>query len=482
MRLFSILLGIIAFSVFLPSQTFAQFDQNYKPRKAYSSVSYELLDFFKYRLKDKLVNTKKDTLSQVLLKFEKESTFLLTEKIRQKYFIQDDSLEDYVRDVMENIVLNNLLKKQRRIILLSKSPYVNALCYANGIYIVTIGLLGRIQSEDQLAFVLAHEMAHDELEHIRGKITIMAKANFKKRSAEQVRKIMDETVKLEDIEDFKKLLYGISKYNRANELQADSLALNMLDRAGYDKRQSISVLTVLDSSMSLKYNIGAELFLPLHCDEYPFQISWLNDRLSLYSRTDRALPFMYSSDSLRTHPEIEFRKNRLQNMLDQYTYGANYHRWEHEASITTLAEFETIESAYDSKQYDICLFYCLQLLSQYPHNEYIISTISDVLAKLYRAVSQGYNIGQYVTRYTSGYSEELRLVNNLLYNLSNKELGDLAFYFLKNEKHFNEGSRNHYSLLLKMSELTYRYDFAKDLKKRYKERFGQSLSNYKFER
>ena len=102
------------------------------------------------------------------INFERRTNFM--EKVMSGAFIKDDSLEKYVDNVLHRIIEGNTLGSYPRRTLILSSPNVNAVCYGQGIYAVTVSLLGRVENEDQLAFILAHEIAHDELGHIRTRI------------------------------------------------------------------------------------------------------------------------------------------------------------------------------------------------------------------------------------------------------------------------------------------------------------------------
>ena len=78
-----------------------------------------------------------------------------------------DPLSEFVESVAEKILKANdredLLDELRFYVL--KSQEVNAYATSNGVVMVTVGLLSRIENESQLAFILAHEIQHYVLKH-----------------------------------------------------------------------------------------------------------------------------------------------------------------------------------------------------------------------------------------------------------------------------------------------------------------------------
>jgi hypothetical protein len=66
----------------------------------------------------------------------------------------------------------------------------------------------------------------------------------------------------------------------------------------------------------------------------------------------------------------------------------------------------------------------------------------------------------------------------MLHNLSAKELGEVAYYFINNPEHFNAGEKSHYFLLWKISNLTYRRDVADSMKDAFRDKFHGAIGGY----
>ncbi|MCZ6701849.1 MAG: hypothetical protein O6940_02280, partial [Ignavibacteria bacterium] len=79
--------------------------------------------------------------------------------------------------------------------------------------------------------------------------------------------------------------------------------------------------------------------------------------------------------------------------------------------------------------------------------------------------------GLYVPQFTSYYHEELRQLNNFLYNLSDVELGNAAYFFLSNSANFKRQNEDHVYLLWKIAKLTNRADVRKRMKDVYRNKF-----------
>lgn len=460
----------------------AQVDFNhYRPRGNYSAASTPLIELLKDNLRQEIVALDESEKFQVVRRLNIGRTKAIVNMVERGTFIKDDSLETYVNKVLHNIFSNNGITPGQARVLILDSPEINAYCFGQGIYIVTVGLLGRISGEDELAFTIAHEVAHDLLGHIKARLIREAEVSLAKKSREQIRKILAGTIDVKDIEEYRTVIYGASKHNRATEMEADSMALTLMRGAAYNQEAALSMLTALDESLKPKFEIGADLIWPLNSKKYPLQERWFKKRLSIYSR-EHTNSYLYPSDSTESHPDIGLRKKLIENFM-RNDIAPQFHQSQKFAeTVTLLAEFETLQSAYERRAFDRCLFYALQLLHRYPRNSFLISRIGKILVSLYEAKSNNDNTFQnFVPQYTGYYSDELIIVNNMLHNLSTKELGELTFHFLNNPDRFNGGEQDHYYLLWRISQLTYRKDIADDIKKRFKETFKSGIAGYKYE-
>jgi hypothetical protein len=144
-----------------------------------------------------------------------------------------------------------------------------------------------------------------------------------------------------------------------------------------------------------------------------------------------------------------------------------------------MAAFETVESAYKSNEYDLALYHALQLYTRYPHNAYIVSRIGKMLSDLYE-MKGSTRFAKYVAEYTPNYCDELKLINSLLYNLNQNELGAIAFNFLTDDANFDATEQSHYYLLWKVGTLIQRDDVAAKVSEEYKAKFGAGINTYRY--
>lgn len=196
--------------------------------------------------------------------------------------------------------------------------------------------------------------------------------------------------------------------------------------------------------------------------------------MSVYSKMYHST-FIFSNDSIETHPDINIRKENLAPMISDVSKTTNYLPPEFIEKVITLAEFESVESAYRMKLYDRCLFLALQLLSVHPQNSYLVSMTGKVLIELYEAREKS-TFWFYVPKFTHYYEDtELRMMNDFLNNLTNEEIGEIAYHFLNNQSNFNSEKEEHYVLLSRICGLTYREEVQKRVREAYRKKFEKGM-------
>ena len=132
--------------------------------------------------------------------------------------------------------------------LVVNSSEINAIACPGGLILISSGLIDLTSNEDELAAILAHEVAHVTLQHGISSIdqarwtefgTMVAVESTERwGSAELQNAAGDYGVLVEDV-----VSNIITKgYSRETEYQADSLAVVICASAGYDPRAMASVL------------------------------------------------------------------------------------------------------------------------------------------------------------------------------------------------------------------------------------------------
>ncbi len=138
-----------------------------------------------------------------------------------------------------------------------RSDAINAFAMPGGYVLVASGLIKTLESEDELAFILAHEVAHVARRHHYQVVQRQRLADQAARGLQTVTQD-GETAKLAQASG---QIYARG-LDKTAEFEADRLGVEIMTRAGYDPA---AALNVLDKLQRLKGNDPrAELLFSTH--------------------------------------------------------------------------------------------------------------------------------------------------------------------------------------------------------------------------
>jgi predicted Zn-dependent protease len=133
------------------------------------------------------------------------------------------------------------------------SPVLNAFSTPGGHIFITRGMAAAAVSEDMLAAIIAHELAHIQLEHGIEKIKhIRLVQDLQNTSNTAARIALREASVAERSMVFQESVSGMvnvlfqNGYSQLQELDADAWALSLLSAAGYDPQSLVELFRLLE--------------------------------------------------------------------------------------------------------------------------------------------------------------------------------------------------------------------------------------------
>jgi len=157
--------------------------------------------------------------------------------------VQDKIVQDYVAGVGKRIALKTAHPELPYEFTVLDSDVVNAFALPGGPVFVTRGLLEKIGSEDELAAVLGHEIAHVNLRHGSAQISRQMGVQIVLEAAGAAAGGSETAAAAGSLA---KVVAGLVdlKYSRDQESEADHYGLDYMVNSGYDANGMVKLLTV----------------------------------------------------------------------------------------------------------------------------------------------------------------------------------------------------------------------------------------------
>jgi len=166
-----------------------------------------------------------------------ESSFFEDQLLTSGQILYGDPMTEYVNNVADELLKDNQTLRDQLQIFVLKSHIPNAYTTHNGIVVVTIGLLARIENESQLAVILAHEIQH------------FVKKHSLKQYKEVKKTITESRRNYGELESKLKRLYRFSK---EQEYEADELGYELVKNSKYAKLLQNHLITVINDCRAVK--------------------------------------------------------------------------------------------------------------------------------------------------------------------------------------------------------------------------------------
>ncbi|NRA13001.1 MAG: M48 family metalloprotease [Crocinitomicaceae bacterium] len=269
--------------------------------------------------------------------------YAIDDLLHSGYVTYGDEISTYLEKIADKLLKKDKKSRSELRFYTLKSNSVNAFSTEQGIVFVTTGLMSQVTSEAQIAYILAHEIAHYLEHHVVESFSY--KTKNRRHSIEKM-----------------------SVYSKDKELEADMKGLEMYQAAGYSKDEIIPTFDVLmysylpfdEIDISLSYFQHSDsLFLPpsLFPDK-KFEIKAIEDE----------------DDSRSTHPNIKTRKEAITEALDNsknWGTDINFQGDEKFKYIRNIARFEAVRNDVIEAKYGRAVYSIFLLERDFPESMYL---------------------------------------------------------------------------------------------------------------
>ncbi|WP_179354244.1 M48 family metalloprotease [Winogradskyella vidalii] len=398
------------------------------------------------RINSNYINKIEGPFSSKIKKVFKDRDEEILKTIKDSSYVFIPEIKEHLDLILANIFASNPeIDTTDFNFFINNSMLPNAACYGDGMFQINIGLFTALESDDELAFVICHEIAHKYLEHsLKNVSNVIATINSKetKKKVRHVkRQRYGQTRAALSVIDG--LSIDILEHSKEVEAEADSLGFVFFSKTKYSKSKALSSLNKLKAVDDMLLHHDVKIDSVFNLETYPFKSYWLKEAISIFDTDEKINEFKLSSDTLKTHPEINFRIKKLKtefNIQDELILGVTTEISE----IKKIANAQSIKCSIDLKLLDLAIY---QLIEQFQNHkitsDYYYSTMAQVLKSIYQAKEQ-HHLGKYVPQKNSFSDEkQLNTIRLFLHNLELNETRKLGLAFCE----FNKSNMENYELL-----------------------------------
>ncbi len=406
-------------TVFVKAQ---EISTNYQPK------NLDSLKIYLERINRNYVSKIDGAYSAKIKKIFKDRDEKVLDLVEDSVYVFSSNLKNEIAPIIQHIYSSNpsIINKDFSFFL-KNSIIPNAACYGDGMFEINLGLLSQLDSSDELAFIICHEIAHKILNHVLNRVTKGVTTINSEETKDKIKRIKKEKygrtrAALSLIDDIN---IDMLDYSKEVEAQADSLGFVLFSNTKYLKVHALTSLQKLETKDEMIFHHNVKIDSVFNFQEYPFKKYWLKEEISLFDTQEKINDFSLVSDTLKTHPEIEFRVEKLINdfNLNKNTQdvknGDNVYK-----NLKTLANKQCVQSTFDLNFLDLALY---QLIEKNENNEisidYYYAKMSELLKLIYLAKKK-HELGKYVPQKNSLSDEEQ--LNKIRLFLHNLELNEVA--------------------------------------------------------
>lgn len=336
--------------------------------------------------------------------------YFIDELLLSGNILFNEDLSNYVNKVAKYILRKEkkLFKELQFYVL--KSNSVNAFSTDQGIIFVTTGLLAQLENEAQLAYILAHEVAHYTEKHARE--GYVERQNIKNGKGKYSRLSYEDKIG------------ELSIYSKDNEHEADSRGIEIFLESEYD------IETVFTSFEVLLY-----AYLPF--EDIKFDSTFFNTDILFIpgemfpDSINQITKEEDFNDHLSTHPNVQKRMDKSFDVIGDRESRGNLKFKISESTfstVRTLARLESINLSLANREYVDAIYSIYLLKRKLVDNKFLDFSLAKALYGLAKYKNHfRYNEVTIKPKKTEG---ELYALAYFFKNISKEQLNVLAYRYV----------------------------------------------------
>ncbi|MET0635636.1 MAG: M48 family metallopeptidase [Chitinophagaceae bacterium] len=368
--------------------------------------------------------------------------------------ITSTTTNNYLQSIVKKIIdVNPELQGNDARIVFSRDWWPNAVSMGDGSIVINAGLVTGMDNEAEIVFVICHELAHYYLEHTQNSIRKVVTQQNSEEFKKEVKRLSKEQYRVN--EQYNKLFNSISfdsrRHSRENEAEADRFAFHFLKNTGYSADAINTCLIKLDRIDDSLLTAPLYLERVFNFTSYPFNNKWVKEESSIFSGINKSESTLTKEekDSLKTHPECSKRMEWLADSITKISgQGKNFLVDSvYFNSIRKDFALEIMEQCYRDENLSRNLYFAIEYLNRHPDNPVAVYNIGRALNDLYM-LQRDHKMGYTIDPEKRTYSPEYNRLLKMLVKIRLSELGDLAYYFIRQYDPVMKGYPGYQDLLV----------------------------------
>lgn len=205
---------------FICLQLYSQDVQDYSPLKSKGIIPKDFLSDYVNSDKRDFQGLKRQE------KFYRQNVYFLQSLLSSGKVLFGDTVTQYINYLADVILQNDPDTRKELRFYAARIPYSNAYCAENGIVLVNIGLLAKVENEAQLAFIICHEISHYKANH---------RLQLYNDDRKDIRKLRPE-----------ELLLSQNLYSQQLELEADSMGFALYLGTPFEPQAALGAFAITE--------------------------------------------------------------------------------------------------------------------------------------------------------------------------------------------------------------------------------------------
>lgn len=356
---------------------------------------------------------------------------MLNEEIAENRATNIPEVSDLIKELLTEIRNGNPSVPDNISVLILRENIPNAYTLGDNVIFINTGLFYYMNSEDNIAAVLCHEIGHILLKHsLKAMIYNYQKD---KENVDDVKSVRNKQINKTDyaLRLLKNTLYEGWEQKREHEKQADSIGYELYKNTSYRRGAFTEAIEVLDRYDTLS-NDDVDMAVYKQFFDLPkqaFKDKWLESEDFSSYNYDGYKP-MLDEDSTSSHPEGIERITYLENLYPESESGATViDSMAQYNVIRTLAGAQVLPNLYFNERYGEIVYICLAHLSKYPEDELHRYWMGKSLQRIYEA-RRDYQLNKYLeTVSPKEQTESYMRFLSFMWNLKLEELKMISEYY-----------------------------------------------------